>query len=140
MDEMIQVQMPSWYNGRCVAVGDAAYCRESLLVAAFVSCVCPLLNRCTIASTLTGLGTTCAAVGAHILSQCIVKSPHDLMAALRRYDAGFRPFVERAQSEMWSFPDADAEAQSADKQSEDLPKAKSVPKEEDIDLSPFEFE
>jgi 2-polyprenyl-6-methoxyphenol hydroxylase-like FAD-dependent oxidoreductase len=47
--------------------------------------------------TLYIQGTGAAIVGTYVLAGEIAKSPNDIQAALKRYDATARPFVERVQ-------------------------------------------
>lgn len=79
------VKLPSWSCGRVTLVGDAAYCP----------------------TVLTGMGTTCAIVGAYILAGEIgrhVGKPHargnvnGLAVALEAYEEKFKPFMEQVQS------------------------------------------
>ncbi|KAK4142110.1 uncharacterized protein C8A04DRAFT_30224 [Dichotomopilus funicola] len=82
------VQIPAWSRGRVVLVGDAAYCP----------------------TVLSGMGTTCAMVGAYVLAgeigEYIRRAAGDgneeeggdgLERALKRYEERFRPFVEGMQ-------------------------------------------
>lgn len=74
-DSVSQIRMSSWSRGRCVLVGDAAYC----------------------ASFFSGMGTTLAMVGAHALAESLHAAGGDVPAALDAYDDRMRPIVERAQ-------------------------------------------
>ncbi|KAK3311211.1 uncharacterized protein B0T15DRAFT_66500 [Chaetomium strumarium] len=82
------VKLPSWSSGRVALVGDAAYCP----------------------TVLTGMGTTCAMVGAYILAgeigrYCAQGNGNDssshksdgLVAALENYERKFRPFMDKMQ-------------------------------------------
>ncbi|KAL2153964.1 hypothetical protein VTH82DRAFT_2640 [Thermothelomyces myriococcoides] len=78
------VKVPRWSSGRVVLVGDAAHCP----------------------TVLSGMGTTCAIVGAYILAGEIGRfslaengagGTDGLEAALKRYEETFRPFVEGMQ-------------------------------------------
>lgn len=75
------VKLEPWSCGRVTLVGDAAYCP----------------------TVLTGMGTTSAVVGAYILAGEIgkahgtLKGPYSLSAALKTYEAKFRPFMEGQQ-------------------------------------------
>ncbi|AEO65391.1 uncharacterized protein THITE_2045639 [Thermothielavioides terrestris NRRL 8126] len=74
------VKLQSWSSGRVALVGDAAYCP----------------------TVLTGMGTTCAMVGAYILAgeigrHCGQKGSGDVAAALKSYEQKFRPFMEAMQ-------------------------------------------
>jgi 2-polyprenyl-6-methoxyphenol hydroxylase-like FAD-dependent oxidoreductase len=73
-DALGQVRMPRWSSGRVVLVGDAGSCP----------------------SPLTGLGTSLALVGAHVLGRELAEArSHE--AAFGRYEARMRPYVEPAQ-------------------------------------------
>jgi 2-polyprenyl-6-methoxyphenol hydroxylase-like FAD-dependent oxidoreductase len=78
-DAFAQVHMPSISTGRITLVGDAGYC----------------------ASPLSGMGTSLALVGAYVLAGEL--GPADsldaprLSAALRRYEAVMRPYIDRCQ-------------------------------------------
>jgi 2-polyprenyl-6-methoxyphenol hydroxylase-like FAD-dependent oxidoreductase len=78
-DSFAQVHMPSWSTGRITLAGDAGYC------------ACPL----------SGMGTSLALVGAYILAGAL--GPADsldaerIRAALSRYEAAMRPFVDKCQ-------------------------------------------
>ncbi|KAF2860427.1 2-polyprenyl-6-methoxyphenol hydroxylase-like oxidoreductase [Piedraia hortae CBS 480.64] len=71
-----QVRMPSWHRGRVAVIGDAGYCP----------------------SPITGMGTTLALNGAHILAGALQQHADDIPAALQVYEEKMRPFVEKAQS------------------------------------------
>ncbi|KAF2029701.1 FAD/NAD(P)-binding domain-containing protein [Setomelanomma holmii] len=75
MQEIAQVKMPKWSKGHVALVGDAAYCP----------------------SPISGVGTGSAIVGTYVLAGEISKSPHDIPAALERYEATLRPFIEKVQ-------------------------------------------
>lgn len=70
-----QVKLDKWHKGRVVLLGDAGYC--------------PSPN--------TGMGTTCALVGAYILAGELVKHGKDIETALQRYEEVARPFISEAQ-------------------------------------------
>ncbi|ETN45872.1 uncharacterized protein HMPREF1541_00053 [Cyphellophora europaea CBS 101466] len=70
------VKLESWSRGRVALVGDAAYC--------------PSAN--------TGMGTTCALVGAYVLAGEISEHKQDVSAAFRAYDRKFKPFVDQVQA------------------------------------------
>lgn len=78
-DAFAQVHMPTWTSGRVTLVGDAGYC----------------------ASPLSGMGTSLALVGAYVLAGEL--GPADrfdtvhLAAALARYEAVMRPYVDKCQ-------------------------------------------
>lgn len=84
MERLAVVKLDSWSRGRVALVGDAAHCP----------------------SAATGMGTTCAMVGAYILAGEIERhcgrssgdgGKEGLPLALREYDRKLRPFVERVQ-------------------------------------------
>lgn len=78
-DAFAQVHMPTWASGRVTLVGDAGYC----------------------ASPLSGMGTSLALVGAYVLAGELGAAdrfdPAHLAAALARYEAVMRPYVDRCQ-------------------------------------------
>jgi 2-polyprenyl-6-methoxyphenol hydroxylase-like FAD-dependent oxidoreductase len=70
------VQMKRWCQGRVVLLGDAGYC--------------PSVN--------TGMGTTCALVGAYILAgELTATEDRGMEMALQAYDDTFRPYMEEVQ-------------------------------------------
>ncbi|KPI34420.1 uncharacterized protein AB675_3888 [Cyphellophora attinorum] len=70
------VQMKRWSAGRIVLLGDAGYC--------------PSVN--------TGMGTTCALVGAYILAgELAIVDDCGVDRALQSYEATFRPYMEEVQ-------------------------------------------
>ncbi|MEN4401104.1 FAD-dependent monooxygenase [Mycolicibacterium senegalense] len=79
-DAFLQVHMPTISNGRVTLVGDAGYC----------------------ASPLSGMGTSLALVGAHVLAGELgtaesFDSGH-IPDALMRYEAVMRPYIDRCQA------------------------------------------
>jgi 2-polyprenyl-6-methoxyphenol hydroxylase-like FAD-dependent oxidoreductase len=75
-----QVKMDSWSRGRVVLLGDSAFCPSSI----------------------SGMGTSAALVGAYVLAGEIAKHCQDaskdgLLAALAAYDDRLRPFIEKVQ-------------------------------------------
>jgi 2-polyprenyl-6-methoxyphenol hydroxylase-like FAD-dependent oxidoreductase len=78
-DAFAQVRMPTISYGRVTLAGDAGYC----------------------ASPLSGMGTSLALVGAYVLAGELgpAGSLHDqhLQAALRKYEAVMRPYIDRCQ-------------------------------------------
>jgi 2-polyprenyl-6-methoxyphenol hydroxylase-like FAD-dependent oxidoreductase len=78
-DAFAQVHMPTISQGRITLVGDAGYC----------------------ASALSGMGTSLALVGAYLLAGEL--GPADsfyaqhIRAALQRYEAVMRPYIDRCQ-------------------------------------------
>lgn len=74
--EVVQVRTETWSTGRVALVGDAAHC----------------------ASPYSGMGVSGGLVGAYVLAGEINQTPADLPAALRRYAATLRPFVNEIQA------------------------------------------
>lgn len=74
-EEISQVFLDKWSQGRCVLLGDTAYCP----------------------SPLTGQGTSLAIVGAYMLASKIVESPEDPERAFEAYERDFRPYVNKKQ-------------------------------------------
>jgi len=74
-DSVSQVKMDRWSKGRCVLLGDAAYC----------------------ASPLSGMGTGMAVVGAYILAGELKEADGDFELAYERYESLMRAFVKRCQ-------------------------------------------
>ena len=78
-DAFVQVHMPTLAQGRVTLAGDAGYC----------------------ASPLSGMGTTLALVGAHVLAGEL--GPADsvdrerIRSALTRYESVMRPFIDNCQ-------------------------------------------
>jgi len=74
-DSVSQVKMDRWSKGRCVLLGDAAYC----------------------ASPLSGMGTGMAVVGAYILAGELKEADGNYELAYERYESLMRAFVKRCQ-------------------------------------------
>ena len=74
-DSVSQVKMDRWSTGRCVLLGDAAYC----------------------ASPLSGMGTGMAVVGAYILAGELAEADGDYATAFARYENLMRDFVKKCQ-------------------------------------------
>ncbi|KAB7758366.1 MULTISPECIES: FAD-dependent monooxygenase [Mycobacteriaceae] len=78
-DDFVQVHMDTWSAGRVTLCGDAGYC----------------------ASPLSGMGTSLALVGAYVLAgelgPAAAFDAAGIAAALRRYEAVMRPYVDRCQ-------------------------------------------
>ncbi|KAG5952003.1 hypothetical protein E4U53_001817 [Claviceps sorghi] len=70
-----QVRSGIWSKGRVVLLGDAGYAP----------------------TPLTGMGTSLALIGAHILAGEMARRPDDPARAFAAYEAVFRPFVEKTQ-------------------------------------------
>lgn len=74
-EEISQVYLNRWHQGRCVLLGDTAYCP----------------------SPLTGQGTPLAMIGAYVLASKIIATPDNPPKAFEEYDKDFRPFVNKKQ-------------------------------------------
>ncbi|KAI1870328.1 uncharacterized protein JN550_005256 [Neoarthrinium moseri] len=75
--ELVQVKIPSLYQGRFVLVGDAGYAPGS-----------------------TGTGTSLAMAGAYVLAGEISKHKGDIAAGLKCYEETMRPILEDLQQEL----------------------------------------
>ncbi|KUJ23171.1 FAD/NAD(P)-binding domain-containing protein [Mollisia scopiformis] len=77
MQEIAQIKMPTWHEGRVGLVGDAAYCP----------------------SPISGMGTSLAIVGAYVLAGEIVKNGNgrDFEKAFEGYEERMRGYVDKAQ-------------------------------------------
>ncbi|MDT8912576.1 FAD-dependent oxidoreductase [Amycolatopsis sp. PS_44_ISF1] len=73
--QVVQVRAERWSRGRVVLLGDAGYCP----------------------SPYSGMGTSLALVGAHVLAHSLASHPGDLGTALQHYETTLRPFVEHVQ-------------------------------------------
>ncbi|MFF0746711.1 FAD-dependent monooxygenase [Streptomyces sp. NPDC004111] len=76
--EVAQVRIDSWSQGRVVLAGDAAHC----------------------ASPYSGMGISGGLVGAYVLAGEINRHAGDLPTALANYDRVLRPFVDEIQGEV----------------------------------------
>lgn len=75
-ERLAMVQMERWHRGRTVLLGDAAYCP----------------------SAVTGMGTTCALVGAYVLAGELVGMEENCVeAALGAYETKFAPYMAKVQ-------------------------------------------
>ena len=74
-EEISQVKLTTWSQGRCVLLGDTAYCP----------------------SPLTGQGTNLAILGAYVLASKIVKNPGNPTDAFEQYEKDMRPYVNKVQ-------------------------------------------
>lgn len=74
-EEISQVKLGKWSQGRCVLLGDTAYCP----------------------SPLTGQGTNLAILGAYILASKVIKHAEDPTAAFEEYEKDLRPYVDKVQ-------------------------------------------
>lgn len=75
-NELAQIHMPSWSQGRVVLVGDAAHC----------------------ASPFSGQGTSLALVGAFVLAHELARRAQDSADAFAAYESRMRPFVDLNQA------------------------------------------
>ena len=75
-NELAQIHMPSWSQGRVVLAGDAAHC----------------------ASPFSGQGTSLALVGALVLARELERTPDDMARAFAAYEQRMRPFVDLNQA------------------------------------------
>ena len=75
LDEVAQVVMPRWADGRIALLGDAGYA----------------------VSLIAGKGATLAMAGAVVLADALADGPDGVDAALAAYEARLRPWVETAQ-------------------------------------------
>ncbi len=75
-NELAQIHMPSWSQGRVVLAGDAAHC----------------------ASPFSGQGTSLALVGALVLARELERTPADMARAFAAYEQRMRPFVDLNQA------------------------------------------
>jgi 2-polyprenyl-6-methoxyphenol hydroxylase-like FAD-dependent oxidoreductase len=80
-DTVSQVRAPTWNNGRCVLLGDAAYCP----------------------SLLAGEGASFALAGAYVLAGELARSGADRLAGVAAYEARLRPFIEQKQRAALGF-------------------------------------
>lgn len=75
LDSVSQVKMDTWSRGRIVLLGDAGYCPSSL----------------------SGMGTGLAVVGAYVLAGELAAAGGDHQVAFARYEAAMRSYVEGCQ-------------------------------------------
>jgi len=80
MDAVIQIQMPTWHQGRVVLVGDA--------------CGCPTL--------ISGQGASLAMGGAYLLAKTLHETA-EYQEAFRRYEQQMRPHIQVQQKNARSF-------------------------------------
>jgi 2-polyprenyl-6-methoxyphenol hydroxylase-like FAD-dependent oxidoreductase len=74
--EIVQVKINKWHEGRVVLLGDAAHCP----------------------SPFSGMGTTSSLVGAYVLAGEIERNHENLSKALQDYEAAVRPFIDQIQT------------------------------------------
>ena len=77
-----QMKLKNYVKGRVALLGDAAY----------------------VPSPASGMGTTCAIVGAYVLAGELTRHGDDVPGALRRYEELMRPLVVEAQKLFPGFP------------------------------------
>jgi 2-polyprenyl-6-methoxyphenol hydroxylase-like FAD-dependent oxidoreductase len=94
MQQIAQVKMPKWYKGHVALVGDAAYAPSPISGVVRVACYFAV-HGLWVANRLQGTGS--AIVGAYVLAGEVAKSPGNISAALKRYDAITRSFVDQVQ-------------------------------------------
>ncbi|WP_277184228.1 FAD-dependent monooxygenase [Caballeronia sp. BR00000012568055] len=75
-NELAQIHLPSWSQGRVVLLGDAAYC----------------------ASPFSGQGTSLALVGAFVLAHDLAQHPQNHADAFAAYENRMRPYVDLNQA------------------------------------------
>jgi 2-polyprenyl-6-methoxyphenol hydroxylase-like FAD-dependent oxidoreductase len=75
-DTAAQIDMPRWWQGRVVLVGDAAYC----------------------ASPMSGQGTSIALIGAYVLAGELAAASGAHSRAFAEFEGVMRPFVEANQA------------------------------------------
>jgi 2-polyprenyl-6-methoxyphenol hydroxylase-like FAD-dependent oxidoreductase len=80
-DSVSQIQMPQWWRGRVVLIGDAAYCP----------------------SLLAGAGASFAMAGAYVLAGELARERDDHERAFRNYDQRLRSFIEEKQRSAAQF-------------------------------------
>ncbi|KAI9149034.1 Monooxygenase CTB7 [Paramyrothecium foliicola] len=74
-EELSQVKAERWSDGRCVLLGDTAWCP----------------------SPLTGQGTNAAILGAYVLAHSMTRNKHDMATAFAEYEENMRPYVDKIQ-------------------------------------------
>jgi 2-polyprenyl-6-methoxyphenol hydroxylase-like FAD-dependent oxidoreductase len=74
-DSVSKIRMDSWSRGRIALLGDAGYCPSSL----------------------SGMGTGLAVVGAYVLAGELATAGRDYSAAFAKYESALRSYVERCQ-------------------------------------------
>lgn len=75
-DHLSQIQMPSWYRGRVVLVGDACQCL----------------------TLVSGQGASMAMAGAYILATLLHQHSHNFQEALIQYQTIMKPDIDRKQT------------------------------------------
>lgn len=76
MQEIAQVKMPTWSQGRVTLVGDAAYCPSPIL----------------------GMGSSIAIIGSYILAGEIAVAGMNYELAFKTYEEKMRPYVTKSQN------------------------------------------
>lgn len=82
-DEVTQIQMPRWSNGRVALIGDAA----------------------SAPTLLTGQGTSLAVVEAYVLAGELMAAGGDYQVAFARYEEEARPYAEQNQRILTDCPE-----------------------------------
>ena len=80
MDALIQIEMPTWHQGRVALIGDA--------------CGCPTL--------LSGQGASLALTGAYLLAEALYEAP-TYQEAFQQYEHQMRPYVQAQQKQARNF-------------------------------------
>ncbi|KAG9252006.1 uncharacterized protein F5Z01DRAFT_244631 [Emericellopsis atlantica] len=75
-EEISQIKLNKWSHGKCVLLGDTAWCP----------------------SPLTGQGTNTAVLGAYILAHCIITHSDNLEKAFAEYEQMMRGYVDKIQA------------------------------------------
>ncbi|UPX20688.1 uncharacterized protein EKO05_0010913 [Ascochyta rabiei] len=75
LQQIAQVKMDRWSEGRVALLGDAAYCP----------------------SPISGVGAGSAVIGAYVLAGEVSRSQDNIPYALKQYEKTLRPYVEKAQ-------------------------------------------
>lgn len=75
LDDVSQMRLAAWSQGRVALVGDAAFCP----------------------SLLAGQGSACAMAGAYVLAAELARAEGDYGTAFARYQARFKPFMDKLQ-------------------------------------------
>lgn len=92
LQQIAQVKMDKWSEGRVVLLGDAAYCPSPISGVVSVSCS----EVCFKLTTKQGAGS--AVIGAYVLAGEVSRSQHDIPNALRQYEKTLRPYIKKAQT------------------------------------------
>ncbi|GAN59799.1 oxidoreductase [Acetobacter cibinongensis] len=74
-DSVQMVKMPRWSKGRVLLLGDSAWCL----------------------TLYSGMGASAGMIGGQALGEALTAHPHDMDAALKKFEARMRPFVRKHQ-------------------------------------------